>query len=595
MSQRELVGEDPMTSPELSSPAIELSNDVPSRVTYKFQVQKDYRGWRQPIELGMGNFAAVYQGQQYVGGRPSRSVAIKILHNHATYVHEALFTQEIHHLRKLSDAGGVNIVGILDVLQIGPMVLCGCGRIYEPRCPECGQRLVRKDDTDQKCPALHCVACTYNLPGDRVGDRKKELFRARAKTCCQAREFADSGTLLNFVHRDAIVMEQVDTSLRDFAARRQQSMESLCQLKSVSTRELVRASASPPPGLWERFTESLRAPGDMVVAAKVLLLEKVLLMVQLAESVAWLHADRQVIHKDLAPDNVMVRLAGSSDRAPWLGDDYPGLAFRDVLNDMASYPTFKAVLIDFGLADETNPTRSWYDDDAARGHLKEPFLSPEAMSDRKQYLNLPHRIEFEPELRRFAIPPDMQRLQTPLMPGDTIVDQLDREHRNDLKIERIEEGYAYYAGTPPLDRDLRQVWIERPLLEPHDIYALGMLFYFILTNDLHRVRALRGLIDSLQVKPVPLVLYHVQVRDLYPSFRDAIQSPHWRDEMMLLVLRATTRGLPGSFAQSRIQRGPDASRSFLRAIKKLYQAMQRDILSTPARDRLAFLVRAKRP
>ena len=105
MSQRELVGEDPMTSPELSSPAIELSNDVPSRVTYKFQVQKDYRGWRQPIELGMGNFAAVYQGQQYVGGRPSRSVAIKILHNHATYVHEALFTQEIHHLRKLSDAG----------------------------------------------------------------------------------------------------------------------------------------------------------------------------------------------------------------------------------------------------------------------------------------------------------------------------------------------------------------------------------------------------------------------------------------------------------------------------------------------------------
>jgi hypothetical protein len=39
MSQRELVGEDPMTSPELSSPAIELSNDVPSRVTYKFQVQ----------------------------------------------------------------------------------------------------------------------------------------------------------------------------------------------------------------------------------------------------------------------------------------------------------------------------------------------------------------------------------------------------------------------------------------------------------------------------------------------------------------------------------------------------------------------------
>ncbi|MCY1008660.1 protein kinase [Nannocystis pusilla] len=92
-----------------------------------------------PVELGQGKFARVLCGQQQIGNQPARSVAIKILHSHATLAHERLFATEIAHLRKLSDADNVNVLHILDVLQLRPLVLCGCGKVYSRAAPPAGK------------------------------------------------------------------------------------------------------------------------------------------------------------------------------------------------------------------------------------------------------------------------------------------------------------------------------------------------------------------------------------------------------------------------------------------------------------------------
>lgn len=555
---------------------------VNSQLRYSFRMIRNRGGLWVPVELGQGKFARVLCGQQQIGNQPARSVAIKILHSHATLAHERLFSTEITHLRKLSDADNVNVLQILDVLQLRPLLLCGCGKIYHPRCPTCGQELLTRIDLDAH-PALTCTACKYVLPANRVMDRAQELSSAMARDCCQDKSVEGKGTIINFVHRDVIVMEHLTLGLRDFARRRREEVMELWKKKGGETGALVLASkpgwmarlASVLPKKWlrQRSSEMLE---------KALLLEKVLVVVQLVEAVAWLHGEKRIIHKDLASDNIMVRFSGiRHNKSNWRGENRPEMSFHDILNDITSYPTFRTLLIDFGLADEATPTRSWYDDDEATGQNKGPFLSPEA-KNRRQDIGLDQPLTFSTDDKVFVIPPEMRGLSLPLMVGDLISHHLDEDHVHDLKIEAITESGkgAKYSGVAPEAQDYRRCIVERPLLEPHDIFALGALFYFLLSEDITRMEPLHALVYTVQEKRRPVDVQGLRGLDLYPGVRKSIRSAFWQDEMIVIILRAMTRGLPGSYAKTRIDRGCEAAQRFLLEIKRLHHAIQRDIVST---------------
>ena len=225
---------------------------IDSQLRYALRMTRNRGGLWVPVELGQGKFARVLCGQQQIGNQPARSVAIKILHSHATLAHERLFATEVAHLRKLSDSDNVNVLHILDVLQLRPMVLCGCGRIYHPRCPTCGENLLTRIDLEAH-PGLCCTGCKYVLPANRVMDRAQELSSAAARTCCQDRSVEGRGTIINFVHRDAIVMEHLTLGLRDFARRRRDEVMDQWKKKGGETGALVLASK---PG-WMAHAASL--------------------------------------------------------------------------------------------------------------------------------------------------------------------------------------------------------------------------------------------------------------------------------------------------------------------------------------------------
>lgn len=555
---------------------------VNSQLRYAFRMTRNRGGLWVPVELGQGKFARVLCGQQQIGNQPARSVAIKILHSHATLAHERLFATEIAHLRKLSDADNVNVLHILDVLQLRPLVLCGCGKVYSPRCPSCGQELLTRVDLDAH-PGLQCTACKYVLPANRVMDRAQELSSATARTCCQDKAVEGKGTIINFVHRDVIVMEHLTLGLKDFARRRREEVMDQWKKKGGETTALALASK---PGWIERIGALLpkkwlhRRTSELF--EKALLLEKVLAVVQLVEGVAWLHGEKRIIHKDLAADNIMVRFSGvRNSKSNWRGEHRPEMNVSDILNDITGYPTFRTLLIDFGLADEATPTRSWYDDDEATGQNKGPFLSPEA-KNRRQDVGLDQPLAFSAEEKTFVIPPEMRGLSLPLMPGDLISHSLDEEHVHDLKIEAVLDGgkVAKYSGVAPEVQDYRRCIVERPLLEPHDIFALGALFYFLLSEDITRMEPLHALVYTAQEKRRPIDVGALRGLDLYPGVRKAIRSAFWQDELIVIILRAMTRGLPGSYAKTRIDRGCEAAQRFLLEIKRLHHKIQRDIVST---------------
>ena len=576
------AGRSPLVQVALPPEAAISLETVNSQLRYAFRLTRNRGGLWVPVELGQGKFARVLCGQQQISKQPARSVAIKILHSHATLAHERLFATEIAHLRKLSDADNVNVLHMLDVLQLRPLMLCGCGRIYQPRCPTCGQEVLTRIDLEAH-PGLHCTACKYILPANRVMDRVQELSSAFARTCCQDKAVEGRGTIINFVHRDAIVMEHLTLGLRDFARRRREEVMEQWRKKGGDTGALVLASKSGRlASLASLLSRKWRHRRSTELMEKALLLEKVLVVVQLAEAVAWLHGEKQIVHKDLAADNIMVRFSGiRTSKSSWRGEHRPEMSVHDILNDITSYPTFRTLLIDFGLADEATPTRSWYDDDEATGQNKGPFLSPEA-KNRRQDVGLDHPLPFSPEDKTFVIPPEMRGLSLPLMPGDMISHWLDEEHVHDLKIEAIIDGgkVARFAGTAPQVQDYRRCIVERPLLEAHDIFALGALFYFLLSEDITRMDPLHALVYTAQEKRRPVDVGALRGLDLYPGVRKAIRSAFWQDQMIVIILRAMTRGLPGSYARTRIDRGPEPAQRLLLEVKRLHHAIQRDIVST---------------
>jgi serine/threonine protein kinase len=581
-----------MTSPMFDS---QQSTTLDSALGYTFEIRRTESRW-EPHELGQGAFARVFLGEQRIGGKVSRKVAIKVLQNHATLAHERLFNQEVEHLRGLSDSSMESVSRILDVLHLGPLALCVCGQIYHPKCWRCGiEPLVRQAVTaGARYPVLYCPRCMHNatgqqymLPADRVKDRLDELFVARARPCGE--EHGDAtGTLINFALRQAIVMERLELRLEEFASARRQTVHRTLKEKGYS----LGPTQPPPPGsLGDRVSGWFSSRSDpartVMVAQKLLLLEKVLIVEQIAEAIAWLHGTKGMVHKDLALDNVMVRFAGTGN-TPWHGEGNKAVTISDVLNDLMNYQTFRAVIIDFGLSDTSVPTRAWYDDAAATGQIKAPFLSPEAKA-RQVTISLAHKIRFNTADKTFEVPPELTGM---LMEGDTIVDEQDQDHRFEFRVVQMSGGRAIYTheNESPEHREFRRVVVENPLLEPHDVFALGTLFYYLLTERFMVAQRngeprrldedLRGLLRELTTHGTTIRKDAVQQEGLYREVRDAIQAPFWRDEMMQIILRATTRGLPGSYAQSRIHRGPDAARRFLIELKRLHHDMQRDIVSS---------------
>ena len=119
------------------------------------------------------------------------------------------------------------------------------------------------------------------------------------------------------------------------------------------------------------------------------------------------------------------------------------------------------------------------------------------------------------------------------MAGDSVSHSLDEDHAHDLKIENVLDNgkIAKYGGDRPGVQDYRRCVVERPLVEPHDIFGSRrpVLLPAVRGRDpprpaarprLHRAgeaphrrrRILRGL-------------------DLYPGVRKAIRSAFWQDEM----------------------------------------------------------------
>lgn len=562
---------------------------VKANVSYRFIVADDTSGARGPIELGQGKFAKVLKAEQQSDGHDGRPVAIKILHDFATSTHEQLFHQEIELLKGMS-AADVNVVSTLDVLYLEPMVMCGCGNVYHPACPRgCGEELVRDEPrADEINPALLCTKCGYRLSGRFVSEQFWELLQYPAKLCCLQGPNEKIGTLLNFVDRNAIVMELFELKLPDFLEHRRSRFHELASRYCASPK--APAPSARQGDSWHRralrlFTNLWNQDRSDVLLSKAILLEKVRLMVELAEAVDWLHGEKRIVHKDLAPDNLMVSFVGSDD-VDWVsfvghqdadrkGRD-PGI-LHEALSRAVSSPRFHLHVIDFGLSDKDQLTRSWYEEETGSG-LKQPFLSPEARFIRQ-------RIGLQLELGDgyFLVPPTLAKK---LMQTDIVADLRDPNHNHDLTITKIEERdpgdiIAYFDGTPPLNlRNQLFELVYRPG-EAHDLYAVGALYYYILTEQQDEVEKLGGFITSMPDGGLALDAAVLGQDDRYRTRRNAIREKFWQDELMVLILSAMVRGQPGSLKEHRIDRDPAATRRLLDRTKQIHHGIQREILAAP--------------
>ena len=588
--------------------------DLRSEITYELVSGSDSEMSIVPTLLGRGRFAKVYKAWQRSAGHNVRPVAIKILHENIEQRSEQLFLQEISLLKKLTSASGINVISVLDILQLGPMVMCGnCGQIYHPRCPRCGEHLLeRYDPKHEAYAALRCKdqsRCKYIVSGEHILNSAFALFQYPAKTCCTKDQGARAqrGTLINFVDRDAVVMELLEQGLPHFHESRRRTYARLCRQHGILLPECYDEAGESAPAVASPAAAQLNAPqldtpllraaqpAELAYIQKVMLLEKVFLMVQLAESVAWLHGEQQIIHKDLAPDNIMI--AALPDPAE-VDDDWRGLSvggLEQALTSLATYPSFSAKVIDFGLADQLQLTRNWYEEPVQNiATEKRAYLSPEALN-RKRHIY--QRLDFDPATRRFVIPevlrPDKDG-ELSIKPGDLLVDESDPTHGYCLTVTAVEQDAqdrrlfrATFAGEIPPCPQARQFDLLHPLGEAHDVYALGAIFYFILTGDHTGVAKLVNIIGPLQDKPEPLRAEVLAAKiPSYPLARDRLPEKFFGDELLILILRAMIRGLPESFVTSRVERGPEPARKLLHETRRLYNQIKAEVLSEPQQRQL---------
>lgn len=562
---------------------------IDASVSYQLFAVKDASGNHAPVELGQGKFAKVLKGNQYSRGHNGRPVAIKILHDFATNNHEQLFLQEIELLKGMSAGAGTNVVNTIDVLYLEPMVMCGCGNVYHPACPKgCDAELTRDEEPrkDENHPALRCPKCSYRISGRFVSEQFQELLTYPAKRCCTQGPHERTGTILNFVDRNALVMELLEIKLPDFLEQRRSKLQEIAAGYGAATTEPGRQSKA----WWRRAAGRLadlwnHDRADMLLS-KAILLEKMRLMVELAEAVDWLHSEKRIVHKDLAPDNLMVNVSThpSSDWVGLIGGreaDSGGdrlRSFHEALSSAVSSPRFHLCVIDFGLSDKDKLTRSWYEEEMGISSIKQPFLSPEARFIRQR---IGERINIEDG--RFRVPPP---LTNKLMVTDIIADVRDPNHDHDLTITRIEtspsgETFAYFEGSPSPNPKNQQFEVVYRPGEAHDLYAVGALFYYILTEQQDEVEKLNGFINSMPDVGLKLDARALVRDDRYMTRRNALREKFWQDELMVLILSAMVRGQPGSLKVSRIDRNPRSTRELLARTRQIYHGIQREILAAP--------------
>ncbi len=555
---------------------------VSCNIVYQLLSNANAEGGCTPLQIGEGRFAKVYKAWQRSDGHNIRVVAIKILHNTARYVEQNLFEQEIAMLKELSSAPRTDIIKILDVVHLGPMIMCGCGRIYHPLCPECGRHLLQRRDVENKdYPSLACPdsGCGYEVSAMNIEIQYKKLTSPPAKTCCKDGPRATEGTIINFVNRPAVIMDLQEIRFDEVAEQRRTYFHQRCQ---QYLSEAAEASGHGQFGKWRKARDQVRLQRAMA-------LDKMMMMVQVAEAVAGLHQELGIIHKDLTPDNVMVNFNTKSSQGGQQKKTRPR-DFQELLNDLVSYPTFGVKIIDFGLADRQKLSRKWYEekDIINAGMDKAPYFSPEALQ-RTQRLN--HRLHIDLELKRFLIPPELKNSIISVHEGDVLTFQWDLLHKHELLIKRIEAGaepgshYAYFEGQPPSLEQQRQSQLVLPLGEAHDVYSLGALFYYLLTENHLQVQRLGGFVSVIQTHPCELTASALLRRhgDSYIAHRNAIPIPdrYWRDRTMELILRAMVRGRLHSFNTSRSERGPGPALDLLWEVKRLYRGFQTFILSEP--------------
>lgn len=555
---------------------------VNANIVYQIAVDTRPSGTCEPAEVGQGRFAKVYKAWQRSDGQDIRQVAIKVLHNTATYSHQDLFDKEIELLKELSATGKFNGVNILDVIHLGPMIMCGCGEIYHPLCPKCGQHPLQRHESDHSdYPALACPAGDYQVSANDIEMQYKRLTSAPAKTCCKEGPRATEGTIINFIDRPAVVMELQQVTLDGVGEIRRSYFEHRALPFLVKTRTAAGDDTS-------RFSyEKRRRSQDKERLQRATALDRMMLMVQVAEAVTWLHQEMNIVHKDLTPDNVMVNFGKERVTSGHQRNKEP-VRLQDVLNDLITYPSFGVKVIDFGLADRGKLSHKWYEERDVNnaGVDKAPYFSPEAL---QRIQHLPPRTQIDVAQKRLVIPPEVWGSNLSVHIGDLITFQWDQNHLHDLPITRIEPGpdsstrYAYFDGTPPPQAQHRQIQLVLPLVEAHDIYSVGALFYYIMTEDHQQVQRLSGLVNAIQTRPCDLTAESLIRRhgDGYIAYRDALPIPDvfWRDRVMEIIMRAMVRGRPDSYCTSRSQRGPEGALHLLWDTKKVYRGLQERILS----------------
>jgi serine/threonine protein kinase len=565
-------------------------------------------GIATPVCAGEGKYALVFQAlQESLQRKPPRYVAIKILREKAELSWERQLDDEITLLEIVARTQGEgpwsrnsSVVSAIDVLTMPPLILCGCGKIYQPKCPEGHNELLSRRPTrpNESFPVLACSQCNYEVSAERIDDPKvrERLLQSPAKTCCdRSKPTAKGGTIINFAHRKAIVMPLIHFKLHDFFEARRVYFEELSRL----------APYRAIPGSVDIVTGPLRMLSHKLGVKRLLpastdwstlirlcrVHEKIQLMLELIDAVAWLH-EHGIVHRDLASDNVMIyqdRSALDLTRAELSADvSQNDAGVRNTLQRILVSNPYHVCLVDFGLADTQELRRSWYDKSLLDGgQYKQAYWSPEA---RRYHKPIDSHLEIQILERakdgsgvKGCFRAD-EGFLFGIEVGDTLVDS--RSTLFAIRIVSIvtQENLriAYFEGTLPPSQNTRFASIPQ-LGEVHDLYGLGALLYYVLSEDSAKVERLASYADLLspsspkQQKDAPSLEKERKNR-FYIELLEALGCDIMANDVLGVCLKSMVRGRAFSYARSRTERGSKPVECLAKDLRKIYWRLHQEVI-----------------